>query len=121
MGNRLKKAAGFHVVEADSERVILGITGGSGAGKTSALRAIEQLGGAVIDCDAVYHEMLEQDEALMREHPDVASPGFLYPGRCWTARSWDRRSSATSTASALLNGVVYQSPGAGGAKAGTKL
>ena len=46
VGNRLKKAAGFHVVEADSQQVILGITGGTGAGKTSALRAIEQLGGA---------------------------------------------------------------------------
>lgn len=40
IGNRLKKAAGFHVVEADSQRVVLGITGGTGAGKTSALRAI---------------------------------------------------------------------------------
>ena len=33
IGNRLKKAAGFHVVEADSERVVLGLTGGTGAGK----------------------------------------------------------------------------------------
>ena len=30
IGNRLKKAAGFHVVEADSERVVLGLTGGTG-------------------------------------------------------------------------------------------
>ena len=33
IGNRLKKAAGFHVVEADSERVVLGLTGGTGAGQ----------------------------------------------------------------------------------------
>lgn len=46
------------MVEADSQRVVLGITGGTGAGKTSALRAIEELGGQVIDCDAAYHEML---------------------------------------------------------------
>ena len=45
IGNRLKKAAGFHVVEADSERVVLGLTGGTGAGKSSALRAIRSLGG----------------------------------------------------------------------------
>ena len=67
IGNRLKKAAGFHVVEADSERVVLGITGGTGAGKTSALRAVESLGGTVIDCDAVYHQMLVSDEALRRD------------------------------------------------------
>ena len=43
---------------------VLGITGPTGAGKTTALREVEQLGGAVIDCDAVYHEMLERDTAL---------------------------------------------------------
>ena len=74
IGNRLKKAAGFHVVEADSERVILGITGGTGAGKTSALRAIQDLGGAVIDCDALYHEMLQTNRAL-REEIHAAFPG----------------------------------------------
>lgn len=52
VGNRLKKAAGFHVIEADSTQVVLGLTGGTGAGKTSALRAIGALGGTVIDCDA---------------------------------------------------------------------
>ena len=36
----------------------IGITGGSGAGKTSALRALEALGALTLDCDAVYHELL---------------------------------------------------------------
>ena len=44
---------------------ILGITGGSGAGKTTALREIERQGGLVLDCDAVYHELLENDAALV--------------------------------------------------------
>lgn len=52
------------MVEADSQRVVLGITGGTGAGKTSALRAVEALGGQVIDCDAAYHEMLAENEEL---------------------------------------------------------
>lgn len=43
---------------------VLGITGPTGAGKTTFLREVEKLGGAVIDCDAVYHEMLESDTAL---------------------------------------------------------
>ena len=46
---------------------ILGITGPTGAGKTTLLREVEKLGGGVIDCDAVYHEMLEQDAALRSE------------------------------------------------------
>lgn len=43
---------------------VLGITGPTGAGKTTALREVERLGGAVIDCDAVYHGLLEMDTAL---------------------------------------------------------
>ncbi len=61
IGNRLKKAAGFHVIEADSQRVILGVTGCTGAGKTSALEALRDLGGQVIDCDEVYHQVLEEN------------------------------------------------------------
>ena len=64
IGNRLKKAAGFHIVDADCPRVVLGLTGGTGAGKTSALKAIEALGGRTIDCDALYHTMLRTDESL---------------------------------------------------------
>ena len=76
IGNRLKKAAGFHVVEADSHRIVLGLTGGTGAGKTSALNAIRELGGTVIDCDAVYHEMLENSQE-MRNAINAKFPGVF--------------------------------------------
>ena len=76
VGNRLKKAAGFHVIEADLTNVVLGLTGGTGAGKTSALNAIRDLGGMVIDCDAVYHEMLANDEGL-RNAINAAFPGVF--------------------------------------------
>lgn len=43
---------------------IIGITGPTGAGKTTALRALESLGAEVIDADAVYHELLEHSIPL---------------------------------------------------------
>ena len=46
--------------------ILIGITGGTGAGKTSLLRALERKGACVLDCDAVYHEMLKDDEPLLR-------------------------------------------------------
>ena len=46
---------------------IIGITGPTGAGKTTALNVLEELGGAVIDCDAVYHDLLTSDIALQSE------------------------------------------------------
>ena len=76
VGNRLKKAAGFHIIEAGSTQVVLGLTGGTGAGKTSALNAIRALGGTVIDCDAVYHEMLESNDD-MRNAIHVTFPGVF--------------------------------------------
>ena len=60
---------------------ILGITGGTGCGKTTALRVLEELGALIIDCDAVYHELLiETKEMLMeidRAFPGVVSGGVL--------------------------------------------
>jgi len=47
--------------------IILGITGPTGAGKTTALREVERLGGRVLDADEIYHERLESDPALRAE------------------------------------------------------
>ena len=46
---------------------IIGITGPTGAGKTTALNELEKLGGVIIDCDAVYHELLKSNQALQDE------------------------------------------------------
>lgn len=45
--------------------MIIGITGGTGCGKSTALRAVAELGGIVIDCDRVYHDLLKRDTALL--------------------------------------------------------
>ncbi len=46
---------------------IIGITGGTGAGKTTALGILKQMGCETIDCDAVYHELLQSDPELKAE------------------------------------------------------
>ena len=45
--------------------MIIGITGGTGCGKTTLLEVISQLGGLVLDCDAIYHRLLQTDETLL--------------------------------------------------------
>ncbi len=60
---------------------ILGITGGTGRGKTTALQRIAARQGCVLDCDAVYHELLETScpmlEAIDRRFPGVVEDGVL--------------------------------------------
>ena len=45
--------------------MILGITGGTGCGKTTLLNCVAQQGGLILDCDAIYHELLRTDPALL--------------------------------------------------------
>lgn len=47
--------------------IVIGITGPTGAGKTTALNELEKLGGCILDADAVYHELLERNLALRDE------------------------------------------------------
>ncbi|MBE6959885.1 MAG: dephospho-CoA kinase [Ruminococcaceae bacterium] len=45
--------------------MIIGITGGSGCGKTTLLTVIEEMGGLILDCDAIYHGLLQTDSSLL--------------------------------------------------------
>ena len=60
---------------------VVGITGPSGSGKTTALRVLEDFGALVIDCDALYHELLERDEnlvaALAERFPEAYRNGAI--------------------------------------------
>ena len=55
---------------------VIGLTGGTGGGKTTALDAVRALGGEVLDCDAVYHRLLREDRGLLEEIGD-AFPGTV--------------------------------------------
>ena len=60
--------------------MIIGITGGTGCGKTTLLNLIEGLGGLVLDCDAIYHELLRTDERLLRAI-EARFPGTVEAGQ----------------------------------------
>ena len=107
IGNRLKKAAGFKTVAADQKKVVIGITGGTGSGKTSALNAIRDLGGVVIDCDAVYHEMLNQD-AELRHAIEVKFHGVFNSDGSLNRKKLGELVFENKEHMAQLNEVIYQ-------------
>ena len=45
--------------------MIIGITGGTGCGKTTLLSSLEEAGVLVLDCDSIYHHLLQTDAALL--------------------------------------------------------
>ena len=47
--------------------IVIGITGPTGAGKTTVLNVLRELGGAVADCDGVYHELLSTSVPMREE------------------------------------------------------
>lgn len=59
--------------------MIIGITGGTGCGKTTLLDMIREKGGLVLDCDAIYHELLKTDKEMLAAI-DARFPGTVEDG-----------------------------------------
>ncbi len=60
---------------------IVGITGGSGSGKSTVMRMFERLGAYTIDADEIYHRQLETNsdmkKAIISRFPDAAPEGVI--------------------------------------------
>jgi len=60
---------------------IVGITGGSGTGKTSAVNALQALGAKALDCDVIYHELLlshtQMQMELETQFTDISTDGKI--------------------------------------------
>lgn len=59
--------------------LILGITGPTGSGKTTALERVAARGGTILDLDAIYHRLLKSSPELLAEL-DKRFPGVVQDG-----------------------------------------
>ena len=86
--------------------IVIGITGPTGAGKTTALEALAGLGFEIVDCDRLYYQLLARDSALRNALKAAFGPVFLPDGNL------DRRRLAARVFGdpkelARLNALVY--------------
>jgi dephospho-CoA kinase len=83
----------------------VGLTGGMGAGKSTALAALERLGAAVVSSDALVHELYEgeqlRDAVVERWGTDVA------PGGVVDRAAVAERAFASAEHRAWLEGIVW--------------
>ena len=76
--------------------MVIGLTGGTGCGKTTALNIIRDLGGTVIDCDAVYHRLTQEDTEMLNRI-EARFPGTVENGQLQRKK---------------LGSIVFADPGA---------
>lgn len=76
-------------MEEPAQRVpFIGLTGGLGAGKSTALAALEALGAATLSTDAVVHELLGSDRVrsqVAERFPDAVVDGRVDRGKLASA------------------------------------
>ena len=90
--------------------LILGITGGTGCGKTTLLNVIKTYGGLILDCDAIYHQLLATDHSLLAaieaRFPGTVEDGALQRKKLGAIVFADEK--ALSDLNAITHGAVKQ-------------
>jgi dephospho-CoA kinase len=91
----------------------VGLTGGMGSGKSTALAALARLGAATLSSDAVVHELYEQDaqlrDAVVERWGERVAPGGVVDRAAIAERAF-----AGDEERAWLEGLLWPLVGAGG-------
>ena len=85
---------------------LVGLTGGSGCGKTTALRVLAEMGALVLDADRIYHGLTRSDPALRREITERFGP--VYTDGVLDRRRLAETVFADPEALAALNAVTHK-------------
>ena len=103
--NRLLRSAAFRVIALDYEIPVIGLTGQTGAGKTTVGKKLENLGYHIIDTDILARKAVENPEvigALCKEFgEDIVVDGIL------DRRETARRAFASPEGRNMLNAITH--------------
>ena len=85
---------------------VIGITGPTGAGKTTALDVLAEMDFEIVDCDALYYHLLRTDENLRQALRNAFGEVFL-PDGTLDRRAVAKRVFGDQKELARLNGIVF--------------
>lgn len=103
--NRLIRSAGFRVVNPN-RHYIIGLTGPTGAGKTTVAKAMAALGCGVVDCDEITRLPGVYDEACLRELAEAFGAEIIEGGTL-QRRLLAQRAFATPAGRETLNHITF--------------
>ena len=92
---------------AVSEPMIIGLTGGIGAGKSTVAAILAELGARVIDADRIGHEVYRPGSEGFRRVVDAFGPGIVAPDGTIDRRALGAIVFADPAALARLNALVH--------------
>lgn len=84
----------------------VGITGGTGSGKTTVLRVLARRGALILDCDEIYHELTETSEAMRAELIERFGP--VYDGNRLDRKALGAVVFSDPAALLDLNGITHK-------------
>lgn len=86
---------------------IIGLTGPTGAGKSTAARWFADCGCAVIDCDAVAREVVQVGSPVLAQLAEVFSPAVLHPDGSLDRAALAHIAFADAGTTARLNAITH--------------
>ena len=86
---------------------VIGLTGMSGAGKSTACKAFRTEGFDIIDCDSICREIVEKDKPCLNEITEAFGSAVLNPDGSLDRAETGRIIFSDSEKRRLLNGIMY--------------
>ncbi len=102
--NRLIRAAAFDIINTIH---VIGLTGPTGAGKSTVAAVWREAGVPVIDADRVARQVVEPHSACLEELVSAFSADILQPDGTLNRRELAKRAFADSKATATLNRITH--------------
>ena len=85
---------------------LVGITGGSGGGKTTTLRVLESMGALILDCDEIYHDLTVSSAPMRAEL--TARFGDVYDGEILNRKKLGAMVFSDPEALSELNAITHK-------------